>query len=133
MVVKQVEGAGNSNRLLNYSAIDPSPFSGISYYRLKQTDYDGQYEYSQIEVVNFTPSITGVVIYPNPTNNRITIQANAEELSTIKIYNILGKDVTNQTKQISKSDNQRVINVSNLARGLYTVKTITTANKMYKQ
>ena len=39
-----VEGAGNSTHKINYSLIDRDPFDGISYYRLKQTDYDGKFE-----------------------------------------------------------------------------------------
>ena len=44
--VLTVKGAGNSNQVINYSAIDEKPIDGIAYYRLKQTDYDGKFEYS---------------------------------------------------------------------------------------
>lgn len=40
-----LEGAGNSNRILTYRFTDMDPLSGLSYYRLKQTDYDGAYAY----------------------------------------------------------------------------------------
>jgi len=40
------DGAGNSNKQLHYEDVDQSPYPGISYYRLKQTDYDGSYSYS---------------------------------------------------------------------------------------
>lgn len=40
--------AGNSTVLNNYSAKDPNPLIGISYYRLRQTDYDGKSSYSDI-------------------------------------------------------------------------------------
>jgi hypothetical protein len=43
-----VDGAGTSNSVNNYSFIDDDPFAGISYYRLKQTDYDGKFAYSEI-------------------------------------------------------------------------------------
>jgi len=42
--VETVTGAGNSNSQMSYSIIDDNPVHGISYYRLKQTDYDGQSE-----------------------------------------------------------------------------------------
>ncbi len=42
-----VEGAGNSSQTLHYNFVDHDPLPGISYYRLKQTDYDGSFEYSQ--------------------------------------------------------------------------------------
>ena len=47
-ILTNVRGAGNSSQLLNYSYIDYNPYNGINYYRLKQTDYDGQYSYSEI-------------------------------------------------------------------------------------
>ncbi|MBI4647218.1 MAG: hypothetical protein HY738_11690 [Bacteroidia bacterium] len=47
-----ISGAGNSNNILTYHFVDESPFSGISYYRLKQTDYDGAYSYSGVVAVN---------------------------------------------------------------------------------
>ena len=133
IIVTKVNGAGNSSNILSYKAIDQTPYNGITYYRLKQTDFDGKYEYSAFISVNFEQNTTGVIIYPNPINNQITIHANEQELTNIKIYNMLGQDVTNRIKQLSKSDNNVVIDLSNLTSGLYTVKTRTTANKVYKK
>ena len=62
--VTNVTGAGNSNTTLNYSIIDPSPYLGISYYRLKQIDFNGQYTYSQLEPINLN-TIEIINIYPN--------------------------------------------------------------------
>ena len=131
--VGQVQGAGNSDVTLNYNALDKTPYKGISYYRLKQTDFDGDYQYSEIVAVNVKIPMTEVVIYPNPATSQITIQANQQELSTIKIYNILGQEVTNKTQQRSISVNNIVIDLSNLASGLYIVKTKSTANNVYKE
>ncbi|MFA6923160.1 MAG: T9SS type A sorting domain-containing protein [Bacteroidales bacterium] len=47
-----VKGAGNSNATLNYSTKDNEPGTGIIYYRLKQTDFDGKYEYSNVIAIN---------------------------------------------------------------------------------
>src|SRR6185436_3568977 len=44
-------GAGNSTVTLYYSDFDEMPLHGYSYYRLKQTDYDGHYTYSEIKTV----------------------------------------------------------------------------------
>jgi len=46
-IIGFVEGAGNSSQTLHYEFVDYDPLPGISYYRLKQTDFDGSYEYSQ--------------------------------------------------------------------------------------
>ena len=45
-------GAGNSNTILQYSMIDDNPFEGQTYYRLKQTDYDGKFEVFPAIAVN---------------------------------------------------------------------------------
>ncbi|MFZ7113727.1 MAG: T9SS type A sorting domain-containing protein [Bacteroidota bacterium] len=44
-------GAGNSTVTLEYEANDPNPLEGYSYYRLKQTDFDGHFSYSEVETV----------------------------------------------------------------------------------
>ena len=51
-----INGAGNSNQIINYSWKDQSPANGINYYQLKQTDYDGTTDYSNIIAVSFFTS-----------------------------------------------------------------------------
>lgn len=51
--IDRVEGAGNSNQKLNYQTKDSNPYEGVSYYRLKQTDFDGSFEYSNIVSINY--------------------------------------------------------------------------------
>ncbi len=51
--VLSIAGAGNSTGTLYYSAEDKQPLPGVSYYRLKQTDFDGKFSYSNIAAVRF--------------------------------------------------------------------------------
>ncbi len=51
--VGTVQGAGNSNYTLHYGFADDTPYAGVSYYRLRQTDYDGTTTLSQVEAVFF--------------------------------------------------------------------------------
>lgn len=130
----QVDGAGNSVSLLSYSAIDSRPSLGISYYRLKQTDFDGQFEYSDIRSVNLERiGNSQIEMYPNPTKSQITIYANPTELADITIYNTLGQDVTFLAREIEKYGSKLVLDFSGLNSGVYYIKTKTTANKVYKQ
>lgn len=66
--VTEVNGAGNSSSPKNYSALDKSPLEGTSYYRLKQTDFNGKYDYSQLIAIDYKNTSTGCVlnVYPNP-------------------------------------------------------------------
>ena len=57
-IINYMQGAGNSNRVISYEWDDKNPIQGISYYRLKQTDFDGQYEYFAPVAVEFNPVVT---------------------------------------------------------------------------
>ena len=133
-IVNTIDGAGNSSSLLNYTSIDNSPLSGISYYRLKQTDFDGQFSYSNIKNVNIKNlGNSKIEIFPNPTESQITIIGNIIELGQVKIYNTLGQDLTNFTNKIDSGKLKLIIDLSELNEGMYYIKTKTTANKVYKQ
>jgi len=73
-------GSGNSTSRRTYSATDNSPMQGYSYYRLKQTDYDGRYTYSEIKTVKYKSSgmndqsaLNIISIAPNPFVDRFTL------------------------------------------------------------
>ncbi|MFH1321570.1 MAG: T9SS type A sorting domain-containing protein [Bacteroidota bacterium] len=74
--IAEVPGAGNSNTTLNYEVYDDDPLRGISYYRLKQTDYDGKFEYCNVVAVSYEVTTKGTCIlkvYPNPCIGYCTI------------------------------------------------------------
>ncbi len=93
--IARLKGNGNSNEQLSYSFVDDLPYTGVSYYRLKQTDYNGVYTYSNIETIErsgegdfeFKP-------YPNSnTGEKINfeIKANKNETIQLKIIDALTK------------------------------------------
>ncbi len=128
-----VEGEGNSNNTVEYFETDYEPLWGISYYRLKQTDYDGRHEYSQVRTVNIdvfnNPDID---VYPNPADIEITIEGSAEELRDVRIYTLTGQDVTNLTGMKHEGKKLVTMDIANLSSGIYVVKTKTTATKLCK-
>jgi hypothetical protein len=132
-VLTTVEGAGNSTSQIDYQSTDKSPIYGESYYRLKQTDYDGKFTYSPIVYVNFGDIQTTVTVYPNPTRNEVNIYGSAEELSVLKIYNALGLDLTESTQILESNNSKTVMDISGLKAGLYYIKTKTTSQKIYKR
>lgn len=87
--ISQIKGAGTSNELLSYEVIDENPFYGTSYYRLKQTDFNGDVNYSEIRIVSINDE-TIVLIYPNPSTSLVNISSN-EDLNNIKITSTDGK------------------------------------------
>lgn len=129
-----VDGAGNSTAVLNYASTDETPYAGLSYYRLKQTDLDGQYYYSNIKSINVDQlNIAQINIYPNPTINQVTIEGVESELKDIRIFNIIGQEVTSLTSIIENNRNEIIIDLSNLVAGNYNIKTKNTTQKVYKK
>ncbi|MFH0736775.1 MAG: T9SS type A sorting domain-containing protein [bacterium] len=120
-----INGAGNSNSVKDYSYIDEKIFDGKYLYRLKQIDLDGKYEYSnQIEVlVNQIP--TEYVLnqnYPNPFNPSTTISFSIpnDGFVTLKIYDLLGKEITELVNQKLSAGNYKYnFDASNLTSGIY--------------
>ena len=86
--VVNIQGAGNSSSTLNYETGDLTPYSGISYYRLKQTDFNGTYEYSSIVSINLSEEFDNVSVYPNPASSFINIFG--RDIYLVNIINMKG-------------------------------------------
>lgn len=116
--VKTVDGAGNSNSVLNYEAYDESPLTGTSYYRLKQTDFDGQKSYSDIQMVKYSPLTKGVSLYPVPNNgNTVNISGITDYKNhNITVLNAAGNILYATT--LSKSS----VDLPSLQPGLYIIR-----------
>ena len=94
--ISSVEGAGNSNMMVTYQEIDYHPLKGVSYYRLKQTDYDLRYSYSKVvRIVNSNKSGPSMVIYPNPAKLSdkllVRIKNGEEQQAYIVISDVSGR------------------------------------------
>ncbi|MCC7050429.1 MAG: T9SS type A sorting domain-containing protein, partial [Bacteroidia bacterium] len=73
--IDTVEGAGNSHQTKEYSFIDKKQlYDGNIYYRLKQTDRDGKFKYSDIIASNCKEVLKDIIISPNPVNNELSIK-----------------------------------------------------------
>jgi hypothetical protein len=119
--IGNVAGAGTSTLRNNYSFNDVHPFNGVSFYRLKQTDYDGRYSYSDIAAVERHKSSTlSFTVFPNPATNQTTILFGGETSGSHKasIYDRLGRLVFRREIDISASK-ELVIDLSELASGIY--------------
>ncbi len=133
--VVRANGAGNSSTTLFYNTIDDNPYVGISYYRLKQVDFDGEYSYSELRSVNIDKlNDASISIYPNPTRNIVTIKSSSlVKIKELRIYNNLGQDVTANVNFKKFNESHVLFDLVNLPRGIYTLKTNNTINKVIKQ
>ena len=122
-----VEGNGTTFEISNYNFIDETPLNGVNYYRLKQLDFDGQFEYSKIEEVAIQQSNHSIInIYPNPVRDNLTIE-NGQGILTI--YNMLGQLVLEMTN----NESQITINVSDLPKGHYLLRITKTKGTIVTQ
>lgn len=91
--VPGVSPSGNSTVNRAYRFIDETPLSGTNYYRLKQLDYDGRYEYSHIQVVTFHVA-AGIKAYPNPVSNHVTIELPVDYTgSKVRLFSVSGVEL----------------------------------------
>ena len=119
-----VNASGNSSSIIEYSETDFSPLDGISYYRLKQTDKNGDFSYSSIVPVNYRINKSNLSIYPNPSFGEFNIDLsgmeNKEVLVVIK--DISGKEVYSKVTIIQEGKNIIAIDSEQkLAPGTYFV------------
>ncbi|MDG1476444.1 MAG: GEVED domain-containing protein, partial [Vicingaceae bacterium] len=85
-----ISGAGNSNDIKKYSWIDESNSSEVSYYRLKQTDFDGVVSYSDLKIASCDEEVQ-FGVYPNPTSNSVTLSFNSEINIQYQIVSLDGR------------------------------------------
>ena len=118
-----VQGNGTTVEQHDYEFLDDASVSGGRdvlvkrlYYRLKQLDFDGQFEYSDIIVVNGELIIENgeLTVFPNPVQERLTI-VNGQGMAML--YNALGQVV----QQFQIANAQFEMEVSGLQQGVYTL------------
>lgn len=113
--IGRVEGEGTTTQTQNYDLTDEQPYEGTSYYRLKQVDIGGQYEYSDIQQV-YIEIETGIVLFPNPAEEFVNIRIpQTVDFDSFAIYNGQGKLV----HQEDALDGHLQIDIAELASGMY--------------
>ncbi|MDB5255897.1 MAG: type sorting protein [Chitinophagaceae bacterium] len=98
--IGDLPGNGSSSAVHSYAYTDYAPFDGTSYYRLKQVDINGAFEYSKIVAVQKT-NAHHISLMPNPFDDVITISSDRDGKMTIEIYDVLGKLVYSTTNESS--------------------------------
>lgn len=136
--IGKVKGQGNSNLLKSYQYFDGLNLMDISaitiYYRLKQVDYDGKFDYSPTVSLNLNESTTNsdlIVVNPNPFKDEIKISG-VRELSSLKLYDPSGKEIMN--KVLSGSvDGTYIIKINSTKNGIFILKLNEETFKLIKE
>jgi hypothetical protein len=113
--IKTVEAGGNSNATLEYAYQEEFLSSGTYYYRIKQVDLDGKFDYSRVVSTKVEPSDL-LSAYPNPVTDILNIESE-KELGIIEVVNISGMKL----HASSHNANATKLDMTKFPQGLYTI------------
>lgn len=125
--IANIDGAGNSDAVLFYSHIDLNPTSGISYYRLKQTDFNGEFTYSEIRSVKIERKfVAEYKAYPNPINKgetlRIGFNVDRDQSLQLTFLNTKGQLVKREVRDVLATQAYIEVSTDKLSRGLNLIR-----------
>ena len=123
-VIGEQDGAGFSSSISRYQFIDENPYADVNYYRVKQVDYDGQFDYSDVVMVhsNLAQAQFEIFVFPNPAKDNVTVEWNkGERNSSIIIMDINGKVI--QQEDIINGYSHS-IDLSNIDSGVYFIQLV---------
>lgn len=91
----QVTGNGTTDIPHTYQTLDKSPAIGVTYYRLKQVDFDGTFYYSEIESVLLAEDFQSVIaVFPNPSNGNFSIQTSSNMVGKyLTLTDAIGREI----------------------------------------
>lgn len=130
--VANVNGNGNSTQAISYHYVDNSPLYGRSYYRLKQTDFDGANETFKSKSI-YRSNVNDLVIQPNPVQrgSKLSVYTGAAEGENVELSIFTASGINIVTKQIASSTEIDI--QSDLEPGLYVVKVKSGTNQLVKR
>lgn len=122
--LQRIEALGSTQEKRDYEVSDEQPLSGISYYRLSQTDIDGHSKYFPIKSVERRMAVASpekLSLSPNPASNVVTIRGSEDELGNVTVTNLLGQILTENIR-ISYDADAVVLDLSALENQVLMVK-----------
>ena len=122
--IATVEGKGNSNQRVKYQHIDNKPNASVTYYRLKQVDFNGDYKYSKVVVANLDNKFTeqsGATVYPNPFKQDVNVQlfSKEEKAATLNLTDLQGRVLYSTEKRLAEGLNIIQVELPQVPEGLY--------------
>ncbi|MDX5397046.1 MAG: T9SS type A sorting domain-containing protein, partial [Hymenobacteraceae bacterium] len=123
VAVGTVKGNGTINQAHTYSFTDQEPLKGQSYYRLKQVDTDGKFEYSRVAAVKFMSEYSSLQVYPNPAKQEVNLSFEAKENQQVQlqVLNMQGQQVIQLPFEATAGANELKLQLENLTPGMYLI------------
>lgn len=126
--IGKIAGAGNTSDIENYSYVDERPeLNRPIYYRLKQVDFDGAFEYSLIKKILIEQSAINIEkIYPNPVFRSETVKVKFNLLTDLKkvemiVYDMAGHEKMKNSFFVTKGENIIDFSPNNFIAGQYFI------------
>lgn len=123
-VFQSLPGAGNSTGTLNYNSTDETPFDGLTYYRLRQTDFDGTFAYSDIVTVNrsskYNFAILSASINPD-TGVQIKFSKPGAGYCSLQLTDLQGNVLIDQLYEVHAGINNLSIYIPSAPAGIYSL------------
>jgi hypothetical protein len=134
--VKKIKGAGNHNEIRRYEETDENPYSGISYYRLSQTDYDGHQQFFPLQSISLKNESI-ISIQPNPINIneklKILIEKENNQSLFISLLDPSGRTCFSDIYQTNKNQDGVEISLPDtINEGIYFLK-IMISDKLFSE
>ncbi|MEQ9298787.1 MAG: LamG-like jellyroll fold domain-containing protein [Cyclobacteriaceae bacterium] len=120
-VIGEITGNGTVNTLSDYQFMDTEPFNGINYYRLRQVDYDGTDDYSElVSVFVDVQREYNITLSPNPTFDVTTLNIEWEndEDYAVGIFDMMGRNLG----VVHSKFTQLNLDLTTLPKGMYIIK-----------
>lgn len=129
--IATIDGSGNLSIEKKYEYQDENPLiSKEVFYRLKQTDFDGEFTYSGVISINTSTEKTSVNIYPNPSAGMVDIEGDENELVKLEVFTSSGQNISGNVEKIVMGETHIQLDLSNFPDGLYYIKTSTKTFKI---
>lgn len=114
--IGKVDGNGTTTNTSEYDFLDEDPLNGVSYYRLKQVDFDGAYEYSNVVAVELERSLD-IFAFPNPTADKFELRGADLDGSTVRVVSFDGRTLTQESvNSVSKE-----FSLGHYTKGIYLI------------
>lgn len=121
-----VHGNEHSIQMNKYYYVHEDPKRLIHYYRLKQVNFDGHFEYSNVLSINFKEKSKRVgELYPNPSKTgliNLDYYASNNEQIIVSAFDLTGKLISTQVQQVGEGNNHLSFDFSNFNTGIYILK-----------
>lgn len=129
--IGRMGGAGNADQETRYRFVDPQPFSGENYYRIRQVDFDGSFSYSEVQVANLQKS-QWLQAYPNPVGTTLTLEL-PETAETFRLdwLDATGRVVRQDQLSGGAGAGEVSLEVSDLPAGVYQLRLQSPAGQVY--